>query len=242
MDLLPALLSILVLVATLFLGSLITKLLKAKRYRFYWMFLTLLLTFVAVVTANLFQLDGAYALGIGLLVFLLSLRIVNGLSLAASVTTLVASLSVLGLLFIGQLVLLQQLGSNPRETVDTALRFVPDSEFYNVSVLEKVEDKDSDLFEMEDEEVSYSEADLLPDRVEEKPVLQSRVYQPVNPHKAGKMTGAMIRLLKMDGKLVKGNIVGIQGNHLIIGKYIPGKGVIRAPVSFASIKKLEVLR
>jgi hypothetical protein len=55
------------------------------------------------------------------------------------------------------------------------------------------------------------------------------------------MKGATIRLLKTDGTVLRGNIVGLSGAKLIISKYIPQKGIIKAPIAFSSIKKLEVM-
>ena len=243
MQLMPSLLSVFVLILTLFLSSFVAKLLKAKRCRFYWLAVSWLLTFVTIVAANLYQLDGLYALGAGTLVFMLSLLLLNGMIFPAAITTLVATLSIFGLLFVGELYLLQQTGSKTSGVISTALRFVPDSQFYDVSVFEEAGEKEADLFAESDEElVSYSEADLLPERVIKMPVIHSQVYHKVNPRKAVNMRGASFRLLKTDGKLVKGNIVGVRGNHLIIGKYVPGKGVIKAPIAFASIRTLEVLK
>ncbi len=225
----------------LFSNSFIAKILKAKRYRFYWMILTWLLTFIAIVAANLYQLDGLYVLLIGISTFFVSLLVLNGMKPATAFTTAISGLAIITLFSVAILVLLQQAGSDTRGLTATALGLVPESEFYNVNVLQKPEPDETDLYAKEAEDIVYSESDLLPNRVVKAPVIRAHIYHEVDPRKAGSMKGASIRLLKTDGKTVKGSIVGVKGNRLIIGKYVASKGMIQAPVAFASIKKLEVL-
>jgi hypothetical protein len=117
---------------------------------------------------------------------------------------------------------------------------VPESQFYDLSFFGR-EKPQEDLYNVEEEELFFSEADLLPMKIQAKNLkLAEKAFKEMSPYKANSVKGARVRLFKQNGDLVKGNIVGLEGNNLIIAKSVASKGIIRAPVPLASIKKLEV--
>jgi hypothetical protein len=227
-----------------FISSFLAKTFKAKRYAFLWMLLPWIVAAIAVVAANIFQLDGLYALAIGLAAFMLILKVINGMQFSSVATILIANIAILAMLFVGALYGVNKSGESTSDFTANAIAYIPESKFYDLSFLEQIEKKeDQGLVDLDEESmVDFSEQDLLPNRVAKKYVKHPSVYHVVNPRKAGSMRGARFRLLKHDGKTIKGSIIGVEGNKLIVGKYIPQKGMIKAPILIDVIKKLEVLK
>ncbi|MEE9302402.1 MAG: hypothetical protein V3U84_01320 [Thiotrichaceae bacterium] len=241
-SLLPILFLVIIL-CVIFMGSFLAKIFKAKRFKIHWMVLPWIGALISIVAANVFQLDGLYALAIGLMAFVIVLIFVNGMQLTSAVTIIMTSIASLALLSVGSMYALNQSGTSTRTLTARAIEFIPDSKFYDLSFLAKINETKDTVFIIEDDEVvaGYSEQDLLPNRIVKKYNLKSPIYRVINPSKAGAMRGATVRLLKRDGKLLRGSIVGVEGNKLILGKYVPNKGMIKAPIPLGMIKKLEVM-
>lgn len=226
----------------IFSSSLLARLFKAKRHKIYWAVIPWLLAIVAIIAANIFQLDGLYALGIGIATFIVLFKLITGLDLLSSLTVTIASFAVMGMLFAGSIIGLGKGGFETDEFVNTALVMAPESEFYDLSFLQRNKNTGTEsLFEAE-EMVSFSEKDLLPSASVAKKALAARSFQELNPTKADSVRGARVRLMKHNGDLVKGSIVGLKGNKLVISKYVSNKGTIEAPIPLSSIKKMEVYR
>ncbi len=241
-SLLPILFAVTIL-CVIFISSFLAKIFKAKRSRPYWMVLPWIGALISIIVANIFQLDGLYALIIGLSIFVLVLEFVNGMQFTSAATITVASAASLALLMVGSVYALNQSGTKTNTSIKNAIGFIPESEFYDLTFLAHIDSEQSIDLTIEDNEVvaGYSEQELLPNRVIKKHNLKSKIYHVISPRKAGSMRGATVRLLKYDGKILKGSIVGVEGNRLILGKYVPNKGMIKAPIHIDLIKKLEVL-
>lgn len=225
----------------IFLSSFIAKILKAKRHQPYWMVIPWVLAFVAFVAANVFQLDGLYAIAAGMVVFILSVEVILGMGFTTAVTVSIASFAILTMASAGSLYGLYRTGTPIEPITNSALSFLPASEYYNLNFMEKNDDTEETDLLVDDLMLGYTDLDLLPNKVIKRPVIESRVYREINPRNAGSMIGVSIRLLKTDGTVLKGNIVSFKGNKLTINRYIPNKGAIKAPISLSSIKKLEVM-
>ncbi len=225
----------------IFLSSFIARILKAKRHQPYWMLIPWVLAFVAYVTANIFQLDGLFAIAAGMVVFILSIEVIMGMNFTTAVTVSIASFAILTMVSAGSLYGLQRAGTKIEPITNTALTLIPSSEYYDFSFLEKNEmDEETDLL-VDDLMLGYTDLDLLPNKVIKRPFIESRVYREINPLNAGSMIGASIRLHKTDGTVLKGNIVSFKGHKLTISRYVTTKGSIKAPIALSSIKKLEVM-
>ena len=234
---------VVIILLTIVLSSFLAKTFKAKRHQPYWMVLPWVVAFLAVITANIFQLDGLYAVGIGLSVFMLSLEMINGMKFSSAATITVTTLATLALSFVGIGYALNQSGTHTQAFTANVLSFIPQSQFYNLSFLEEIDKKKSGILdEVGESLVNYSENDLLPRKVIKKRIIKSTVYSEVSPKKAGSLLGSKFRLLRSDGKILKGNIMGLEGNKLVISKYIPSKGMIQARIHLDLIKKFEVLK
>jgi len=240
MDFLPLSLLVGTGLVVIFLSSFIAKILKAKRHQPYWMVIPWMLAFVAAVTANIFQLDGLYAVAVALVVFILSVEMIMGMGFTGAVTVSFASIAILTMTSAGSLYGLHRAGTKIEPITNSALTFFPTSKYYNLGIFEKNEKEETDLL-VDDLMLGYTDLDLLPNKVVKRPVIESRVYREIDPRNAGSMIGASIRLLKTDGTTLKGNIVSLKGKKLTINRYITGKGAIKAPISLSSIKKLEVM-
>ncbi|MEE9352115.1 MAG: hypothetical protein V3U78_07635 [Thiotrichaceae bacterium] len=226
-----------------FISSFLAKIFKAKRHGFFWMLLPWVVAAIAVVVANVLQLDGLYALAIGLAAFMLTLKVINVMQFSSVATILIANIATIAVLFVGTLYGVNKSGENTSGFTANAVAFLPESKFYDLSFLERIEkEEDQGFVDTEEPIVDFSEKDLLPNRVAKKYHKNPSIYHVVNPRKAGSMRGAKFRLLKHDGKTIKGSIIGVEGNKLIVGKYIPQKGMIKAPILIDLIKKLEVLK
>lgn len=240
MDSLTSLLFIGIGVVVMFLSSFIAKLLKAKRYQFYWMVIPWLLSVVAIIATNIFQYDGLYAIAAGLVVFILSIEIIVGMGFVSALTVTITSFAILIAASAGGLYALKKSGSEIEPITTSVISLIPESQYYNMGSFQVAKHHDDLLVDdlvMDD----YTDLDLLPNKVVQKPIIESRVYREINPLNAGSMIGAMIRLLKTDGTVVKGNIVGFSGSKITISKYISKKGMIKAPIAISSIRKLEVM-
>lgn len=241
MDLLPLLLLAGTALVVILLSSFLAKILKAKRHQPYWVVIPWMLAFVAAVTANIFQLDGLYAVAAAMVVFILSIEVIIGMGFTSAVTVSIASIAILTISAAGSLYGLYRAGTKIEPITNNALSFLPTSKYYNLSVFEKNQKEEETDLLVDDLMLSYTDFDLLPNKVVKKPFMESRVYHEVNPRYAGSMIGASIRLLKTDGTTLKGNIVSLKDRKLTINRYVTGKGSIKAPISLSSIKKLEVM-
>ncbi len=245
MELLLPILSGIILFFVILITSYLAKIFKAKRHKIYWMVLPWVASIVAIVAANIFQLDGLYAIAIGMTTFILVLEVINGMKLMSALTITMASIAMLALFSVGALYGINQSGTSTHSFMVNAISLVPESEFYDVSFLEKLDDKKDDMLLMDDSDAElatiFTEKDLLPEKqTTQKTVTKNYAYRVVSPQKAVSMRGAKFRLLKHDGKTIRGNIVNVEGNKLIVGQYIPEKGMIKAPIQMNLIKKLEV--
>ena len=241
MDFLPLLLLAGTAFVVIFLSSFLAKILKAKRHQPYWMIVPWVLAFVAAVTANIFQLDGLYAVAAAMVAFILSIEVIMGMGFTGAVTVSISSIAILTMTVAGSLYGLYRAGTEIEPITNNALSFLPTSKYYNVNVFEKNQTEEETDLLVDDLMLGYTDLDLLPNKVINRPVIESRVYREINPRSAGSMIGASIRLLKTDGTTLKGNIVGLKDKKLTINRYVIGKGAIKAPISLSSIKKLEVM-
>ena len=248
-NLLPALPILLVvsLLMVVFVSARLAQLFKAKR-PFVW--LAFLVVLLAIATGfgvyKYYVHDSIIILVSALAMYVVLLLLLMGMGILESLVTSIANVAVMGLvLFAGGMVLDRYQNS---QLVNVMMNYVKDNQsFISFSVFPEtkqdgvhdvVDDKHEDAF------VFYSEALLLPEgAIQQKNGLSSNTYQTVKLANAHTVKGKPVRVVKKDGEILKGTLVEIRKNSLVLSVYIPSaKGMIIAPIAMPIIRKLEVYR
>lgn len=236
------------LLLVVFVSAGLARLFKAKR-PFIW--LAFLVVLLAIATGfgvhKYYGNDSIIILVSALAMYVVLLLLLIGMGILESLVTGIANVAVMGLvLFAGGMVLDRYQNS---QLVDVMMNYVKDNQSFISLSSVSPETKQSLIHGVgddkhEDEFVLYSEVSLLPDGArEQKNELNSKTYQFVKLADAHTVKGRPVRVMKKDGEILRGTLVEIRKNSLVLRVYIPSaKGMIIAPIAMPIIRKLEVYR
>jgi hypothetical protein len=233
------------LLMVVFVSVGLARLFKAKR-PFIW--LAFLVVLLAIATGfgvhKYYGNDSIIILVSALAMYIVLLLLLIGMGLLDALVTSIANVAVMGLvLFAGGMALDRYQNS---QLVDVMINYVKDNQsFISFSVFpETKQDEGDDVTDNKHEEafVFYSETSLLPEgAMQQKNGLNSNTYQTVKLANAHTVKGKPVRVVKKDGEILKGRLVEIRKNSLVLSVYIPSaKGMIIAPIALPLIRKLEV--
>ena len=231
------------LLMAVFVSAGLARLFKAKR-PFVW--LAFLVVLLAIATGfgvyKYYGHDSIIILISALAIYVALLLLLMGMGVLESLVASIANVAVIGLvLFAGGMVLDRYQNS---QLVDVMINYIKDNQSL-ISFSSFPETKQDEGHEVdEDEFVFYSEALLLPEgAIQQKNGLSSNTYQTVKLANAHTVKGKPVRVVKKDGEILKGTLVEIRKNSLVLSVYIPSaKGMIIAPIALPIIRKLEVYR
>jgi hypothetical protein len=221
----------------------IARMLNARRAAPQWVLLVWLLGLILVVGLGVLQVDTAFIIMGSFLVLSLFYQYIIGLSTGSAIIVNIAAISSLAILF--SAVIFTAGKAHMQDIRDFVLTNAPPSQFIKISSARtKVDEMLGETAYEEDEPVFYKEDDLLPAAAvaqrTKKPV-PVHMYRALNPYKAHSAIGYQIRLQKRDGTLIKGSIKNVRNGKIILMRYVKeGRGMVEAPVSMSSIRKLEV--
>ena len=234
------------LLMAVFVSAGLARLFKAKR-PFVW--LAFLVVLLAIATGfgvyKYYGHDSIIILISALAIYVALLLLLMGMGVLESLVASIANVAVIGLvLFAGGMVLDRYQNS---QLVDVMINYIKDNQslISFSSFPETKQDEGHEGHEVdEDEFVFYSEALLLPEgAIQQKNGLSSNTYQTVKLANAHTVKGKPVRVVKKDGEILKGTLVEIRKDSLVLSVYIPSaKGMIIAPIALSIIRKLEVYR
>jgi len=244
-NILLVLLAVSLLMMVLVSGGL-ARLFKAKRP---FMWLAFLVVLLAVATGfgvyKYYVSDSIIILASALATYSVLLLLLMGMGILESLVTSIANIAVVGvILFAGGMALDKYQHS---QLVEVMLSYVKDNQsfisFASASPKTKHDVQSVDA-KHEDEFVLYSEELLLPEGTrQQENTLDNKAYHPLKLADAYTMKGRSVRVLKKDGKVLKGKLIEIRKNSLVLEIYVSrAKGMIIAPLALSVIRKLEVYR
>ena len=227
-------------VMTALTGGLIAKTFKAKRP-----YMSLAFVAVALVVAMIIGLydiypDSLIILAASIVMYLIMLILLLGMRTLDALIITIAGIAIIGVvLFTGGVVLDKYKGSHLMENMTS---FIQETRFLEIQPTKVPLVVESSETTEASESIDYTELALMPEGSQkQKIVLKSKVYHSVSPNNAYKYQGLIVRLLKKDGTLLKGTLIGAERGQVILSMYlVKEKGVIKAPVAFSSIQRLEV--
>ncbi len=236
------------LLMVVFVSAGLARLFKAKR-PFVWLaFLVVLLVIATGFGVHKYYVhDSIIILVSALAMYVVLLLLLMGMGILDALVTSIANIAVMGLvLFAGGGALDKYQNS---QLVDVMMNYVKNNQsfisFSSISPATKQSMKQGVVDDKhEDEFILYSEVSLLPDGArEQQNEFNSKAYQFVKLADAHTVKGRPVRVMKKDGEILRGTLVEIRKNSLVLRVYIPSaKGIIIAPIAMSIIRKLEVYR
>lgn len=237
--LLTSLLAVALVVIALVAGV-IAKNFRVKRPHMYLAFIVVALAAIIVVGVHGRYPDSLIVFATAILVYFGLLVLLMGMKTLDALLISIASIAIMGVvLFAGAIALDKYQGSH---LMSDMTRFIQDTRFLEIKAAKTSLIADSSKNIDDSDSVDYTEAALMPKGSQKKRiVLKSKAYYSVRPQNAYKFLGLAVRLLKKDGTLLKGTIVGTERDRVVLSMYlVKEKGIIKAPVSFSSIQRLEI--
>ena len=225
------------LVMTALVSGIVAKNFKVKRPHMPLAFLAVALVVAIVIGIYKIYPDSLVTFAVSIIMYLMLLILLLGMRALDALVITIAGIATIGvILFAGGVTLDKYQKSHLMSDMTV---FIQKTRFLEIKPA-----KTSPLVDSSEnlESGDYTESALMPEGSQkQRIIIQSKTYHSVRPQNAYKYQGLTVRLLKKDGTLLKGTLVGTERGRVVLSVYlVKEKGVIKAPVTFSSIQKLEV--